>query len=46
MKTLLALLVASGLMVSLSTAAIAGLEDCMDGESWDEATESCVPDES
>ena len=42
MKTLFALLVALGLAVT--TAAYA--QDCEEGQTWDEATESCVPNES
>ena len=43
MKTLVALLAAIG-FAALSTAALA--EDCEDGMTWDDASESCVPDES
>jgi len=42
MKTLFAILVALGL--TATSAAYA--QDCEEGQTWDEATESCVPDES
>lgn len=42
MKTLFALFIALGLTVPVATAAFAGPEDCAEGQSWDEATESCV----
>ncbi len=44
MKTLVALLAAMGLAAS-ATVALAQ-EDCDEGMTWDETTESCVPDES
>lgn len=44
MKTLVALLVALGLSAPFATVAFAG--DCEEGQTWDEASESCVPDES
>lgn len=43
MKTLIALLVATGFAASAATAIA---EDCDDGMTWDETTETCVPDES
>ena len=41
-KTLFAFLVALGLTVTTTAYA----QDCEQGQTWDEATESCVPDES
>ncbi|MGD8356202.1 MAG: hypothetical protein PVJ46_08525 [Methyloceanibacter sp.] len=41
-KTLFAFLVALGLTVT----AAAYAQDCGEGQTWDETSESCVPDES
>jgi hypothetical protein len=42
MKTLVALVVALGLMAPFATVAFAGPDDCKDGQVWDEDTQTCV----
>lgn len=42
MKTLIAMIFALGLTVTTGAYA----QDCEEGQTWDETSESCVPDES
>lgn len=42
MKTVIAFLVALGMSLSFATAAFAGPDDCADGQTWDEDSQSCV----
>jgi hypothetical protein len=43
MKTVLALLVALGLLAPIATAAFA--DDCPQGQTWDEDSQTCVDDD-
>ncbi|WP_292523878.1 hypothetical protein [Methyloceanibacter sp.] len=42
MRTVIAFVVALGLSASFATVAFAGPDDCADGQTWDEATQTCV----